>query len=298
MKIMQKFIMQPYRALVLRYGIFLFACVLAGCSALRLGYANGDTVTYWWLNSYIDINEEQKPWVRQDIERLFTWHRKTQLGDYAQYLEQVQQRLQHPVKPDDLMQDYAGIKKRSLVFIDKALPELTRLAMDLQPEQIAHLEKKFASNNEAYRKEYLKGNLEDRQLFRFKKVLKQAEYWFGNFTSEQEAQIRKASDARPLDNELWAEERRQRQQELLRILRKIQSDKPSKEAVSAMLRQYVERSFDNFTYAEHKDFFDGMRNGSANMVAVIANVATQEQREHARERLQKWIDDCRALAAK
>jgi glutamyl-tRNA reductase len=196
------------------------------------------------------------------------------------------------------MQDYAGIKKRSLVFIDKALPELTRLAMDLQPEQIAHLEKKFASNNEAYRKEYLKGNLEDRQLFRFKKVLKQAEYWFGNFTSEQEAQIRKASDARPLDNELWAEERRQRQQELLRILRKIQSDKPSKEAVSAMLRQYVERSFDNFTYAEHKDFFDGMRNGSANMVAVIANVATQEQREHARERLQKWIDDCRALAAK
>jgi hypothetical protein len=290
--------MQPYRALVLRYGIFLFACVLAGCSALRLGYANGDTVTYWWLNSYIDINEEQKPWVRQDIERLFTWHRKTQLGDYAQYLEQVQQRLQHPVKPDDLMQDYAGIKKRSLVFIDKALPELTRLAMDLQPEQIAHLEKKFASNNEAYRKEYLKGNLEDRQLFRFKKVLKQAEYWFGNFTSEQEAQIRKASDARPLDNELWAEERRQRQQELLRILRKIQSDKPSKEAVSAMLRQYVERSFDNFTYAEHKDFFDGMRNGSANMVAVIANVATQEQREHARERLQKWIDDCRALAAK
>jgi hypothetical protein len=290
--------MQPYRALVLRYGIFLFACVLAGCSALRLGYANGDTVTYWWLNSYIDINEEQKPWVRQDIERLFTWHRKTQLGDYAQYLEQVQQRLQHPVKPDDVMQDYAGIKKRSLVFIDKALPELTRLAMDLQPEQIAHLEKKFASNNEAYRKEYLKGNLEDRQLFRFKKVLKQAEYWFGNFTSEQEAQIRKASDARPLDNELWAEERRQRQQELLRILRKIQSDKPSKEAVSAMLRQYVERSFDNFTYAEHKDFFDGMRNGSANMVAVIANVATQEQREHARERLQKWIDDCRALAAK
>ncbi|WP_228535304.1 DUF6279 family lipoprotein [Noviherbaspirillum malthae] len=295
---MQKFIMQPYRALVLRYGIFLFACVLAGCSALRLGYANGDTVTYWWLNSYIDINEEQKPWVRQDIERLFTWHRKTQLGDYAQYLEQVQQRLHHPVKPDDVMQDYAGIKKRSLVFIDKALPELTRLAMDLQPEQIAHLEKKFASNNEAYRKEYLKGNLEDRQLFRFKKVLKQAEYWFGNFTSEQEAQIRKASDARPLDNELWAEERRQRQQELLRILRKIQSDKPSKEAVSAMLRQYVERSFDNFTYAEHKDFFDGMRNGSANMVAVIANVATQEQREHARERLQKWIDDCRALAAK
>ncbi|WP_225984453.1 DUF6279 family lipoprotein [Noviherbaspirillum aerium] len=295
---MQKFIMWPYRAFLLRYGIFLFACLLAGCSALRLGYANGDTVVYWWLNSYIDINEEQKPWVRQDIERLFAWHRKTQLNDYAQYMEQIQQRLQRPVKPEEVMQDYAGIRKRSMVVIDKALPELTRLAMDLQPEQLTHLEKKFASNNEAYRKEYLRGNLEDRQLFRFKKVLKQAEYWFGNFTTEQEAQIRKASDARPLDNELWAEERRQRQQELLRILRKIQSDKPSREDASAMLRQYIERNFENFTYAQHKDFFDDTRAGSANMVAVIANVATQEQRDHARERLQKWIDDCRSLAAK
>lgn len=295
---MQKFIMPPYRAFLLRYGIVLCAFLLAGCSALRLGYANGDTVVYWWLNSYIDINEEQKPWVKQDIERLFAWHRKTQLNDYAQYLGQIQQRLQHPVKPEEMMQDYAGIRKRSMVVIDRALPELTRLAMDLQPEQIAHLERKFASNNEAYRKEYLRGNLEDRQLFRFKKVLKQAEYWFGNFSSEQEAQIRKASDARPLDNEIWAEERRRRQQELLVILRKIQSEKPAREAVSAMLRQYIERSFENFTYAAHKNFFDDTRAGSADMVAVIANLATQEQREHARERLQKWINDCRSLAAK
>ncbi|RJG00155.1 hypothetical protein D3871_15515 [Noviherbaspirillum saxi] len=272
--------------------------MLAGCSAIRLGYANGDTVMYWWLNGYIDFTDDQKPWIKADIDQLMGWHRKTQLNDYAQWLTQVQQRIQQRVTPEEVMGDYAATRKRVMLVVDKALPELSKLAMDLKPEQIARLEKKFAANNDAYRKEYLKGDLEDRQLHRFKKVMKQAKYWFGDFDAQQEAQIRAASDARPLDNELWAAERQLRQQELLRILKKIQAEQPSQEAVSAMLRQYVERSFENFSYAENKEFFDNTRTSASNMLAVMANVATPEQRAHAAKRLQGWIDDCHTLAAR
>lgn len=295
---MQNFNMWTYRSFLAKWSVFLFACLLAGCSAIRLGYANGDTVMYWWLNSYVDFTNEQKSWVKADIDDFMAWHRKTQLNDYAQWLTQLQQRIQQPVTPEEVMGDYAATKKRIMLVVDKALPQLTNLAMDLQPEQIAHLEKKFASNNEDYRKEYLRGSLEDRQLFRFKKVMKQAEYWYGDFNMEQEAQIRAASDARPLNNELWAAERKLRQQELLRILRKIQAEHPSREAVSAMLRQYIERSFDNFSYAENKEFFDNTRSSASDMVAVIANVATPAQRTHAVKRLQAWIDDCKTLAVR
>jgi hypothetical protein len=156
--------MRSYRSILTKWSVFLCACVLAGCSAIRLGYANGDTVMYWWLNSYVDFTNEQKPWVKADIDNFMAWHRKTQLNDYAQWFTQLQQRVQHKVTPEEVMDDYAATKKRIMLVVDKALPELTRLAMDLQPEQIAHLEKKFASNNEDYRKEYLRGSLEDRQL--------------------------------------------------------------------------------------------------------------------------------------
>jgi hypothetical protein len=128
--------------------------------------------------------------------------------------------------------------------------------------------------------------------------MKQAEYWYGDFSVEQEAQIRAASDARPLNNELWAAERMLRQQELLRILRKIQTERPSRDAVSGMLRKYIERSFENFSYAENKEFFDKTRSSASNMVAVIANVATPAQRAHAVKRLQTWIDDSKVLAAR
>lgn len=296
---MQNFSMRPYRAFCVRAALVLLLVVLAGCSALRLGYANGDTVVYWWLNGYVDFADEQKPWVKTHIDRLFDWHRKTQLRDYAQLLDQARLRIQRgSTTAAEVRDDFTAVRKRAGVVLEKSVPELTDLAMSMQPYQIAHLEKKFASNNEKYRKEYLQGNIDDRQQHRYKKVMKQAEYWFGNFSAEQEARIRQVSDARPLDYEVWMAERMRRQQEMIRLLRKIQAERPPREAVSKMIREFIARSFENFTYDEHKAFFDGSTEGMAQMVAAIVNMATPEQKAHAAKRLQKWIDDCHALAAK
>lgn len=295
---MQNFIMQGYRAFSVKWSLLLFACLLAGCSALRLGYANGDTFVYWWLNAYVDFTDNQKPWVKAHIDNLLAWHRKTQLKDYAQVLSLVQQRLQQKVTPADVLGDYAVLKKRTLLVVDKAMPELTDLALSLQPQQVAHLEKKFASNNEKYRKEYLQGSLEKRQERRYEQVMKHAEYWFGNFSEEQEVQIRAASYARPLNNELLLAERMRRQQELIRILKKLQAERPTREAATAMLKNYVAVSAEHFTYAENKAFFDASSDGTAQMAAQIINLATPAQKAHAMKRLQKWIEDCNALAAK
>lgn len=294
---MQNFIMQGYRAFSVKWSMLLFACLLAGCSALRLGYANGDTFVYWWLNSYVDFTDNQKPWVKAHIDNLLAWHRKTQLKDYAQVLSLVQQRLQQKVTPADVLGDYAVLKKRTLLVVDKAMPELTDLALSLQPQQIAYLEKKFASNNEKYRKEYLQGSLEKRQERRYEQVMKHAEYWFGNFSEEQEAQIRAASYARPLNNELLLAERMRRQQELIRILKKLHAERPTREAATAMLKDYVAVSAEHFTYAENKAFFDASSDGTAQMAAQIINLATPAQKAHAMKRLQKWIEDCNAMAA-
>lgn len=295
---MQNFIMRSHRGFLLKVSLLLLVSLMAGCSAVRIGYANGDTFVYWWLNGYVDFTDNQKPWVKAHIDRLMGWHRKTQLTDYAHLLTGTQQRLQKPVTSADVEAEYADLKKRALLVIDKAMPELTDLALSLQPQQIAHLEKKFASNNEKYRKEYLQGSLEHRQAHRYEQVMKHAEYWFGSFNDKQEAQIRTASDARPLNHELWLTERMQRQHELIRILNKIQAERPARETAMAMLKAYVATSAEHFTYAENKAFFDTSREGSVQMTAVIINLATPEQKAHAVKRLQKWIEDFQEMAAK
>jgi hypothetical protein len=288
--------MRPYRVF---FVTLLLASLLAGCSALRIGYANGDTFVYWWLDSYVDFTDTQKPWVRAHIDQLFAWHRKTQLNDYAQLLAQVRQRVQQGrVTPAEVLADIDAVKKRTALVLDKAAPQLADLAVSLTPDQLAHLEKKFAANNDKYRNEYLHGSLADRQRHRYKQVMKNAEYWFGDFSKEQEARIRALSDARPLNNELWLAECMRRQQEMLRMLRKIHAEKPSREAAVAMLREFTARSLENFTYEENKALFDANLEGLAQTVALIINITTPEQRARADKRLQRLIEDSHALAVK
>lgn len=289
--------MRSRRGFLAKLSVLALACLIAGCSALRLGYANGESVVYWWLDGYVDFTSEQKPWVKSQIRQLFAWHRATQLPDYARLLAQAQQDLQRPLTAADALEDYAALKKRAMLVTDKALPALADLALSLQPKQIDHLARKFAANNEKYRKDALQGGVEERQRFRFKKFMKQAEYWFGDFSAQQEARIRTASDARPLDNELWMADRLRRQQELLRLLRKIQAERPGREAVMTMLRSYIDAVFNIVSYDEHKAFFDASQDANAKLVALLVNAATPQQKAHAAKRLQSLIEDCRALAA-
>jgi hypothetical protein len=180
--------------------------------------------------------------------------------------------------------------------IDQALPDLADLALSLEPQQIAHIEKKFASNNDTYRKDYLRGNLEDRQQYRFKKVMKQAEYWFGDFSRAQEARIRAASDARPLNNELRLAERVRRQQALIRGLKKIRAERLDRDAVIAMLREQVADVFDGTGRQDNKMPSDAFDDGTAQLVALIWNIATPSQKAHAADRAEKLIEDCHTLA--
>ena len=275
----------------------LMLVLAAGCSSLRLAYNNGDTVLYWWLNAYVDLDRDQKGWVREDIDQLFDWHRKTQLRDYVEILRKGQRQLQGNVTQADLLADYDEIKHRTQTLLLKAAPELADLARSLKPEQIAQMEKKFKSNNDDYRKKYLSGDQEKRQQLRYKKSMEQFELWFGSFSSEQEAAIRKASDARPLDNEMWLDERQRRQRNVLNLVQKVQREKLDKGATVALINALIKDSFARLDQSERKAFFDSFEESTANLVLTVIKIATPAQKAHAVKRMQGWIDDFNSLAA-
>ena len=274
----------------------LMLVVVAGCSSLRLAYNNGDTVLYWWLNAYVDLDRDQKGWVREDIDKLFDWHRKTQLKDYVEILRKGQKQVQGNVTQAELLADYDEIKSRTQSLLLKAAPDLADLARSLKPEQIAQMEKKFKSNNDDYRKKFLTGDQEKRQQLRYKKSMEQFELWFGSFSREQEAAIRKASDTRPLDNEIWLDERSRRQRNVLNLVQKVQTEKLSKEATVALINTLIKDSFERLEHSERKPFFDAFENSTAQMILTVIKIATPAQKEHAVKRMQGWIDDFNSLA--
>ena len=295
---MKKFNTQaPFQNRLMYALLTLMLVVVAGCSSLRLAYNNGDTVLYWWLNAYVDLDRDQKGWVREDIDKLFDWHRKTQLKDYVEILRKGQKQVQGNPTQADLMADYSEIKSRTQSLLLKAAPDLADLARSLKPEQIAQMEKKFKSNNDDYRKKFLTGDQEKRQQLRYKKSMEQFELWFGSFSSEQEALIRKASDARPLDNEIWLDERSRRQRNVLALVQKVQNEKLGKEATVALINTLINDSFDRLEHSDRKAFFDAFENSTAQMILTVIKIATPAQKTHAVKRMQGWIDDFNSLAA-
>ena len=278
--------------------LFLIALMVmaAGCSSIRFTYNHGDTLLYWWLNNYLDLDSDQAGWVKKDIDNLFQWHRKTQLRDYVQLLANGQRQLAGNLTQADLMADYRDIKARTELLAYKALPELADLARSIRPEQIAQMEKRFAKNNDDFRKKFMRGDLEERQKARFKKSMEQFELWFGRFSSEQEAVLRKASDARVLDNDIWLDERIRRQKRIVAVLHKVQQEKLSKDATIAVLHNLVKELFDRFEAPERKAFFDTYTEQTIQMILTAVRIATPAQKAHAQKRMQGWIEDFGKLA--
>ncbi len=68
--------------------LLLTALLLHGCSAVRLGYGNADSLAHWWIDQYLDLAPEQDALSRERLARLMAWHRKTQLPDYVTLLRQ------------------------------------------------------------------------------------------------------------------------------------------------------------------------------------------------------------------
>lgn len=262
----------------------------------RLGYNNGETVSYFWLNSYIGFDADQKPWVKKELAGLFAWHRRTQLPEYLPLLAQAKKRVARPVTEAELTQDYEDVRRLVMVVADRAAPAAADLALALRPEQIDSIEKQFAEGNDKFRKEHLRGDLAQRQRDRFKRAMKQAEIWFGSFSSEQERQIRQWSDARPLDDELVLADRIQRQAEMLRMLRRIEAEKPARDVAVGMIRQYVSGTMDHFSLPAYQGYFEKYRTAQLRLVAGICNFTTPAQKQHFEQAVQGWMDDFDTLS--
>lgn len=295
---MQNLIMRHSLPSAKKLLIFALSFVLLACSAVRIGFNNGETVSYWWLNSYVDFESEQKPWVKSHIDDLFVWHHKTQLRDYVKLVSRIQHRDLATVSKADLLADYEEGKKHLMQITDRAAPAFADLALSLTAEQITKIEEKLAKNNIKFRKEYLSDDRNSRQEFRYKKMMKQAEYWFGNFSRAQEQKLRALSDARPLNNELVLSDRMRRQMELVALLKKIHNEKPGKDAATAMIKKYIAATLDHYGNKEQQVFFDALADANAALVAEMMHMATADQKSHFVKALQDWISDFNRLSAK
>jgi hypothetical protein len=268
----------------------------AGCSALRIGYGTAPDLVYWWLDGYIDFNSDQTPRVRQAIGKWFAWHRRTQVPDYAAQLVRARAEALADTTPARVCEWQAELFKRSRLAFDQIAPAAADLMLTITPDQIKHLDQRYAKYNAEYRDDYLQPDLARRAEETRKRTIDRAETLYGRLGDVQRARIVDSLGRSPFDPELWLAERRARQQDALQILRAASAPGATRDQSLAALRGYVER-MQRSPRENYRRYAERLSEFNCATAAELHNVTTAEQRRTAAKRLAGWEGDLRAIAA-
>jgi hypothetical protein len=267
---------------------------LTACSAMKLGYQQGDRLAYWWIDNYVDVSASQEPPTRDAIARFFAWHRKDQLPEITGLLRQAKSDVQQPVSVSAVARIRDNAQRLARVAFDRSTPDVADLLLMLTPDQIARMEKKFADANAKYRKKYLRPDPAAREEARFDKVMDYARLVYGRFSSDQEATIRRAMVPVVQGTEARYAEKVKREQEWLALARQVQADHPPKAQVVDMLKRYGDH-WQNPPARERNVRYEANNEAGLALAVTIANLTTPEQKAHAVQRFQTWIDDANSL---
>lgn len=269
--------------------------LLSGCSAVQFTYGQGTTLAYWWLDRYADFTPEQAPRVKAALADWFAWHRRSQLGGYADELTRLQQLVRADVTPQQLCAVYAGWQYRLTLALDQAVPATAQLALTLGPAQLAHIQQRQATQLEEAAADYMQPDAEQRLAAA---VTRQTERWerlYGRLDAPQRQVLRDVLAEAPTDPQRWLAQRRQQHQAFNGLLRSWLAQPPAPAAAEAALRSLLRASAEP---ADPERLAERQRSIQAGcgLAARLHNSTTPAQRSAAAAQFASWAADLRALA--
>jgi hypothetical protein len=277
-------------------GVLILAALLGACSAVRLAYNNLPTVSYWWLDGYVDFDGAQSLRAREELDTLLAWHRREELPQVLALLRRAQTLAPNDITPAQACEFADAIRDRLLATAVRAEAPVAELAVTLSPAQLEHLQAKYAKVNAEYRKEW--GSLEAAalQAKRYERFFERHEDFYGALHTEQRAMLRRMATESVFDAKRTDAERRARQAEIVSMLRRFQSERTSPAQAQAAIHALVRRIADPppGSWREHQAALqdEGCRN-----LATLHNTTTPAQRSRAAERLGRYARDVEALSA-
>lgn len=272
--------------LVLLAGLTL----LTACSRLDLAYRNLDWLLTWRIDSYLDLNSEQKAWLKPRLNQHLAWHCSTQLPQLASWLDQDRANLEAG------QLDAPHLKARFLDLRDalgevstEISPTAAGLLQQLSPLQVQQLRQSMAKENEKLRREFVEPPLAEQISKRSETTEERLEPWFGKLDAQQKALVRSWAEQRGEQNRLWLDSRERWQAALLQELDARRSaDFPQR--IEALLRERQDYWSEDY----RRSFTDGERSLAELLDQLIAT-SSPAQRQQLSERLGALREDIAKL---
>lgn len=269
---------------------------LTACSTLKLAYNSAPQLTWWWMDSYLDFSGEQSPAAKEAVEHWFSWHRQTQLIEYADWLAGLALQVERPVSADAVCGLFEQMRQKLQPAFEQAYTLGARLAPQLTTAQVKRLESRYAEANAEFRKDYVQADPAKRREQSIERAVERYERLYGRLGDAQRSVIKAAAVRSPFEPRLSLVDRERRQQDVLQLLRRWLSERPTPPQALVALRQLGETA-SLPTDPVLRDYQRRLEAHGCQLSADLHNSTSTEQRSHARKQIKSWEADLRALAA-
>ena len=262
---------------------------------MRLAYNQAPDLVYWYLDSYADFNSAQSLQVKEELTKLHTWHRQTQLPAYIETLQKVQKLLPSDVTAQTACAVVDDIRRKLLAVSEQAEPAVGVLADTLRAAQLKQMERKFEKNNVAFREDYVDAAPKESIVKRYKQTVKRAEMLYGRLDDKQLAMVTQQVEQSRFNPTLSYSERLRRQQDLVQNLRAVMANPGPGESTRKAVRALLERSV-NSPNSAYRDYLETMTHEGCKNFTELHNSTSPDQRRKAVQTISNYEQNLKVLS--
>lgn len=268
--------------------------LLQGCSAIKLGYQQLPTLSFWWLDSAMSFNDTQTERTKEALANVHHWHRSQELATYLDLLQRGVELSQGNVQASQVCSVWADVQSKMDRSMRAVMAQAAPVAQLLGPRQLSHLARHQESKNEDWDQQWLQGSASDRLERRLDKTLERYRSFYGELTTAQMALVKTQVSQSVWSPEWGRHDRLRREQDLLSTLRRLShSDMPADQA-EAELWGVWQRWFMPPDEAG-RTLVKRMTQQACDNLAQLHNTTSPEQRLRMTRTLRSYERDIRDL---
>jgi hypothetical protein len=268
--------------------------LLQSCSqtAYRSIYNNLDIVLQYKASSLVTLADEQKMVIKQKIALHHQWHRKYALPRLIPIIRDAETAVKNGFS--ESTDKAIGIKVQSELkyLMEHTADDITSIAMNLSPEQIAQLKINFSE----YAKSAEKNSSEDSEKkikHRVENLINRLEMYYGNFSSDQEDTIYELVHSSKTTDSVRGPYLRKTQKDFIDLL---ESGAPAK-SVKKYIISWAVRDESFIPKEFWKSFDDQAKEDRRLRILIDHTIITPEQREEGIRKLEDFIKTIQILSS-
>ena len=269
--------------------ILLFSLIfLVGCSSTTFIYNRIDFLLPWYLESYVDLNQEQRQKLNELLEPFFEWHREEELPKYVKIIEDFESILDEKIELASIEAITHEVEQSWFRLEDNMIAWVIPMTRELSNEQITEFLQTMQTKTAQNENKYLSRNLQTYQNDNYKRIRKNLRRFIGGMNKDQLDLIDIASKEMIRVDGQWIDNRKALIENLKVILKRGDG---------------WELDLENITHRDDKVASNYRRTYSHNIAVnerlfvEILNSRTAKQDKKLRSQLLRYKTDIKTLIA-